>query len=252
MPLVEIPNKKSYRIFRIEELQDFSKLIKQECDDENDLILFRGQRKDRPLLPKISRITPRTDLLSDERKMIDALTRESVGLVGPIPDNDWDWLSLAQHHGLPTRLLDWSKNPLAALWFAISKPADDPNDNGVVWIFFPKEEDIVKDTKNEDPFKGKFTNIYIPRHITPRIRAQGGLFTVHKYVDKTKMKFVPLERNSRYNKSLIKVLIKGEFFCDLRAELDRFGVNEASLFPDIDGLCHHLGWLNSRLSDEIA
>ena len=183
---------------------------------------------------------------------IPILKRESVGLVKPIPDNNWDWLSLAQHHGLPTRLLDWSKNPLAALWFAISKPADDPNDDGVVWIFFPKEEDIVKDTKNEDPFKGNFTNIYIPRHITPRIRAQSGLFTVHKYIDKTKMKFVPLETNSRYSKSLIKVLILGEFFCDLRSELDRFGINEASLFPDIDGLCHYLGWLNSRLSDEIA
>lgn len=248
MTLKRIKSSKKYKIYRIENLQDYSELIEKECDNGEDFILFRGQRKDKPLLPKLSRLKPREGVLLDERNMMAALKRESVGLVGYIPKKEWDWLALAQHHGLPTRLLDWSKNPLAALWFATRVPADDINDDGVVWIFFPEKKDILKGKWNENPYRGQSTKVFMPRHVTPRIKAQGGVFTVHAYIKASK--FIPLENNIKYNKSLIKVLVKGKYFCDIRASLDRFNVNEASIYPDIDGLCKHLGWLNSKLSDE--
>ena len=45
--------------------------------------------------------------------------------------NDYfGWLFLAQHYGVPTRLLDWSENPLVAAYFAV---LDDPNDDGCIW-----------------------------------------------------------------------------------------------------------------------
>ena len=121
----------------------------------------------------------------------------------------------------------------------------------MVWMFVPDMADIIQeaDLETESPFKGPYTRVYVPRQTAARIRAQGGVFTVHKYI-KERQDFVPLEKNRRCIERLTKVLIRGDWFCEIRAGLDRYMVNDASLFPDLDGVCRHLKWLHERLDDE--
>jgi hypothetical protein len=233
----------------ITSLAEFLKFIEEHCSEFDD-VLFRGQNQDWSLLPKLARLRLRGDLSvrDAERKMLSSLKTRSLPYLDSPPKNDWDWLSIAQHHGMATRLLDWSTNPLAALWFAVEKPAQIRKD-GVVWVFPPADEDHVSDPDVSSPFDSDRTRVYMPKHINKRIVAQHGWFTVH-YMRKQDSRFVPFQNNTRYKSRLMKLRVPGNAFPTLRSELDRCGVNAATLFGDLVGLCQDSQWQHSLLDDE--
>jgi len=219
-----------------------------------DDVLFRGQSQDWDLLPPLARLDrrdPIRTLPETEEKMFSDFKRMALPYLDGTPESDWDWISIARHHGLPTRVLDWTTNPLAALWFAVRAPAatDEDGDaiDGVVWAFECETHDYVVEKRG--PFEQAATRVFQPRHITRRISAQAGWFTVH-YMNSSD-KFVPMQKNKNYKTRLRQFIIPADCFAEIRGQLDRCGINVATMLPGLDGLCGQISWQNGLLSDEF-
>ena len=238
------------RSITVSQLQEYIRFLDHYGDADD--VLFRGQREDKPLIPKLGRLMPRdgVQLVDTERRMIDSFKRQALPFLVQQPQTEWDWLCVAQHHGLATRLLDWTQNPLAALWFAVASPANDDRP-GIVWAFEPKERDFVIDATDTSPYTVDRTRVFRPRHVARRVTAHSGWFTAHKYMASNKG-FIPLERNVNYSKRLRKVIVPATAFSALRSALDRCGINAAALLADLDGLSRTIQWQHSLLADEQA
>jgi FRG domain len=212
--------------------------------------LFRGQPTDEPLIPKIARLKPKGDrLLKTEHLMMSEFERLSLPYAEFEPRDLWDRFALAQHNGLPTRLLDWTYSPLTALWFSVeTAPRKDKKGidrNAVVWVLKTRPKDfLMPDGEGRlkgSPYDPGKTRIFRPRAIARRIEAQGGVFTCHKPRRKEKSpRFLPLEQNKEYKDRLEKISIPANDFRSLREELMAAGVSSLSLFPDLGGLASHL------------
>ncbi len=248
---VKVINNVQEYVSLVDEIKEAAEKARNNAD-----LLFRGQRRDLPLLPRLARLD-REHKLKGKIKKIEQLiirefTRTSRLLSKSIPEDKWDVLSLAQHHGLPTRLLDWSFSALTGLWFAVSKPPyidkEDAPEDGIVWILAPLLDDFRLDTRRFNPLSNTTTKVFRPRIVSNRISAQAGAFTVHQ-IDRTGH-VVPFEKNKAYFFKLTKVRVPPSAFPGIRKQLHILGVNRSTLLPDLDGLCEHLAWRHAYYDDE--
>ena len=212
--------------------------------DENEIVLFRGQPSNDPLLPKIARQDPSVDTSKHEQEMLDEFKRRASTYLPSNLDNVWDILVFAQHYRMVTRLLDWTSNPLAALWFSCM---DEGNiSDSFVYIFFVSDEFLLDKQNEKSPFTRSTTRVFKPNLNNPRIIAQDGWFTVHRYAHRNK-KFVPLEKNTQLKRNIIEVRIPGQLKRELNNNLNVFGVNYQKIFPDVEGICKHVNWQYKNL-----
>jgi hypothetical protein len=198
--------------------------------------VFRGHSKASfQLIPSVGRNPCVSESRSRyEHGLFEIFCREARGHFNhsSIPVTDWEWLSVAQHFGLPTRLLDWTQNPLAALYFAVSK---NPKCDGQLFALRAVLK-ASETTPKGSPFTIDKPVKFYPNHITPRIRAQEGVFVVCAKVEAPLDAVLPEEW--RIDRCLIPAAKKEE----LRYDLFRLGVHASSLFPDIGGLAARVSW----------
>lgn len=195
-----------------------------------------------------------------EEHILRNFVRYSRPHVTASPANEWELLVQAQHHGLPTRLLDWTYSPLVAAHFATL--AHQPGGDAAVWRLdwqqvhrrfgFPALALLIEDLATIFPGDRPFTPWALfagtrgpqafacmiePPSISARIAAQSATFTICSDKQTSFDRF--LEAHG-LGGALTKFVVPEREVSRLRDQLDLVGIDERRLFPDLDGVADQL------------
>ncbi len=262
---------KSYNRKLISSLNEYLSYVDYIDDKWKGNLWFRGVGKSRyPLCPGIYRTDDWRYFNWDSMRTItdEFIRRASDSSFINTHKNlsRWEWMHIMQHHGLPTRLLDWTQGSLIGLYFALR---DLPNiSQPAVWVMDPYWLNIevtgnnnlyYTDTTIQDSVDIEMTKHYLdpdiyhdnnisshalpdypiaisPPNVTPRINSQKGAFTIHGCISRG--------LTSIYKKSkspqLIQLRLSNTSAENIKENLMTSGITESTLFPDLDGIAREL------------
>ncbi|NDK56008.1 FRG domain-containing protein [Pontibacter sp. BT213] len=221
--------------------------------------VYRGSwNKSYDLSTSITRIGPQYERL--EPHILRNFRKYAHG-TAPQDDTIWNWLAMAQHHGLPTRLLDWSYSPYVALHF-VTDLLDKYEEDGAVWCVdyvkskqcLPPQLRKAVDEEGASVFtpeilapvcpsfktlgnlqEQEFVLFLEPPSLDARIVQQFALFSMMSDV-KAELSQWLLQHPELYFRVIIPAKLKWE----IRDKLDQANITERVLFPGLAGLSQWL------------
>lgn len=250
-------------IGRVNSVQEYLWLIDSTFSDicpssnTNCELWYRGQpQAGFDLKPRIARTpyTPQSEVMLLSKFKSLAIAEVQCLPSFPIPNGSaayWHWLFQMQHYGVPTRLLDWSRDAFVGLYFAITQQNTDIGNDAAVWVlspvklnkdfsfhsfvkpgYIPNVDEPVVDLyfgPNAEVLQTTKPAAIIGPLNNPRIVAQRGTFTVFPHVQD----IVALNRLSDASSYLFKICIASESINSIKQQLTRYGITRFALFPDL-------------------
>ncbi len=227
---------------------------------------FRGQREAGwPLLPSVSRLAGKFPIDVAEKVAIWTFKRRTHHYLESnlLPSTELEWLALMQHHGAPTRLLDWTRSPYVATFFALQHKPDSPC--CAVWAInigqcythaveqirtisdelsrLKVHESIIDDAVFSSAVLSnskKFVVPLEPSKMNQRLSVQRGLFLAPGDVCFSIEDNILAMAAAESKKMISKIEIPSSIRSEVLSELIRMNITSASLFPGLDGFAAYI------------